>query len=124
MKRTYAGTDIIEIGRIQEAIERWGEHFLRRIFTDSEVGLYRNKVESLAARFAGKEAVMKALNAPLGSISWIDVEILSESSGRPILHLYGRADERAREFGLSELEISLSHSREYALAFVVGVRSD
>ncbi len=124
MKRIRAGTDIIEISRIQEAIERWGEHFLDRIFTDSEVRLYRGQGESLAARFAGKEAAIKALDASAGVIGWREIEILSEDSGKPVIHLYGRAQERARELGLAELEISLSHSREYAVAFVIGIREN
>ncbi len=124
MKRICAGTDIIEISRIQGAIDRWGEHFLERIFTDSEVRVYRGQGKSLAARFAGKEAAIKALDASAGLIGWREIEILSEASGKPVIHLYGRAQERARELGLAELEISLSHSREYAVAFVIGMRID
>ncbi len=124
MKRIYAGTDIIEISRIGEAIDRWGERFLHRVFTDSEVGLYRLQKESLAARFAGKEATMKALSAPSGQISWRDIEILSEPSGKPVVQLYGSAQARALELGLAELEITLSHSHEYAVAFIIGIREN
>jgi holo-[acyl-carrier protein] synthase len=122
MKKTHIGIDIIEIGRIGEAISRWQERFLRRIYTDSELALCRDRVESLAVRFAGKEAAVKALSAP--NISWRDLEILSEMDGKPVVHLHGPAQERARELGLVGLEISLSHSREYAIAMVIGVSED
>jgi holo-[acyl-carrier protein] synthase len=121
MQQLQIGVDIIEINRIRQAIERWQEHFLNRIYTDSELRLYRHKVESLAARFAGKEAVMKALNAFDVNISWREVEILSDSRGKPVLSLNGRALEQMRKLGLKGLEISLSHSRENAIALVIGL---
>jgi len=120
MNRKHIGVDIIEISRVRQAIDRWGEHFLKRIFTDSELHLYRSRPESLAVRFAGKEAAIKALSPTTAPISWREVEILSENNGKPSVHLYGQAQERAKEFGLSGLEISLSHSREYAIALVIG----
>ena|ERR1039457_3013464 len=115
-----AGIDIIEISRIRQAVDRWGEHFLKRIFTESELERYRSKTESLAARFAAKEAAMKALSPAAGQISWTEVEILSEVNGKPSVSLYGKARERAEELGLKGLEISLSHSREYAVAVAIG----
>ncbi len=116
----YIGVDIIEIGRIQQAIERWGDRFLRRIYTDAELNLCRGKPESLAVRFAGKEAAVKALGTGMRGISWKDIEILAEPSGKPLVNLYGQAQEQANDLGLKGLSISLSHSREYAIAFVVG----
>ena len=116
----YIGTDIIEIARIEQAIARWGESFLRRIYTDPELSLYHDHPPSLAARFAAKEAVMKAIGTPNQGIGWRDIEILSDSDGRPFVHLYGKAQNRASSLGLDELAISLSHSRDYAIAFVVG----
>ncbi len=110
------GVDIIEIARIEEAVGRWGESFLRRVYTESELRLYHKKPSSLAARFAGKEAVIKALG--LGT-HWKEIEILSEPDGRPSVHLYGTAQNQARDLGLNSLAISLSHCREYAIALVV-----
>ncbi len=110
------GVDIIEIARIEEAVGRWGESFLRRVYTESELRLYHKKPSSLAARFAGKEAVIKALG--LGN-SWKEIEILSEPGGRPSVHLCGKAQNQARDLGLNSLAISLSHCREYAIALVV-----
>lgn len=113
------GIDIIEIERIQEAIDRWGHKFLRRIYTASELTLYRGKTEALAVRFAAKEAVMKALGTGTKGISWREIEVMAEPGGKPLVHLYNKARTKAAELGLGNLAISLSHSREYAVAFVV-----
>ena len=116
----YIGIDIIEIARIKKAIARWGESFLHRVYTEPELELYHQKPSSLAARFAGKEAVVKALGTQAKGISWKEIEILSDSSGRPLVHLYGKAQNQADNLGLKNLAISLSHSREYAVACVAG----
>jgi holo-[acyl-carrier protein] synthase len=113
------GVDIIEIARIKEAIERWGQRFLDRIYTGSEQMLCQERPSSLAARFAGKEAVMKALGTGIKGAGWREIEILSAPSGQPQVHLHGKAQNRAATLGLSEVAISLSHSREYAVAFAV-----
>jgi len=116
----YIGIDIIEIARIEKAIARWGEGFLQRVYTKPELKLYRKKPSSLAARFAGKEAVIKALGTQTKGISWKEIEILSDPSGKPLVHLYGKAQNQANGLGLDNLAISLSHSREYAIACVAG----
>ena len=116
----YIGIDIIEITRIEKAVSRWGEGFLHRVYTDPELKLYHNKPSSLAARFAGKEAVIKALGPQTEGIRWREIEILSDSSGKPSVHLYGEAQNRADSLGLDKLAISLSHSKEYAIALVAG----
>ena len=114
----HVGVDIIEISRIGESIERFGQAFLERIYTPAELAAYRDKLPSLAARFAAKEAVIKALDAP--GTSPRDIEVLSAPDGKPLLSLYGKARERADRLGITGLDVSLSHSREYAVAFVVG----
>lgn len=116
----YIGIDIIEIARIQKAIDRWGESFLQRVYTEPELRLCRKKPSSLAVRFAGKEAVMKALGTGIRGISWREIEILAEPSGKPTVHLYDKAQDKADDLGLDTLAISLSDSKEYAIAFVVG----
>jgi len=117
----YIGVDIIEIARIEKAIARWGEGFLHRVYTDPELKLCYKHPASLAARFAGKEAVVKALGtASDRGFRWKDIEILSEPSGRPVVHLYGKAQNQANSLGLSNFAISLSHSKEYAIALVAG----
>jgi holo-[acyl-carrier protein] synthase len=113
------GIDIIEIARLEKAITRRGEAFLRRVYTDSELSLYRKKIPSLAARFAAKEAVIKALGKPTPA-SFREIEILSDSHGKPLVNLYGKAQSQALGLGLDKFAITLSHSREYAIAFVSG----
>jgi len=116
----YIGIDIIEIARIKKATARWGDHFLHRVYTDQELGLYSKSPSSLAARFACKEAVMKLLGTGKRGISWLEIETLSYPSGKPLLNLYGRAQSEANKLGLKEITVSLSHSKEYAIASVAG----
>lgn len=124
MKQTQIGIDIIEISRMNKAISRWGDKFLRRVYTEAELTSYRGKIESLAARFAGKEATIKALSMSGTLVGWRDIEILSEGSGKPVVNLYGQAKKKAWEMGLRGVGISLSHSREFAIAVVIGERED
>ncbi len=114
------GIDIIEIARIEKAIARWGASFLRRVYTEPELSLYHKKTPSLAARFAGKEAVIKALGPQTKGISLREIEILADLEGKPVVNLYGKARSQADSLDLTDFDISLSHSREYAIAFVVG----
>ncbi len=115
----YIGIDIIEIARIKKAIAHWGDRFLQRVYTDPELKLYHKKPSSLAARFAGKEAVIKTLGKHAKGITWKEIEILSDPSGQPVVHLYGKAQKQANGLGLDHLAISLSHSRDYAIACIV-----
>ncbi len=113
------GIDIIEIDRVRRALARWGDRFLSKVYTQREVLLCQGGVPELAVRFAGKEAISKALGTGLVGVSWQEMEIVSDQRGKPLVRLYGRARQRAEDIGLSELAISLSHSREYAIASVV-----
>ncbi len=119
-KHVHIGIDIIEIARIKKAIARWGEGFLHRVYTEPELKLSRQKPSSLAARFAGKEAVIKAVGTQTKGIGWREIEILADPTGKPLVHLYGKAQNQADSLGLGKLAISLSHSKDYAIAFVVG----
>jgi len=114
-----AGVDIIEIERIQRAVSRWDGRFLNRVYTSAEQFLCRGRVPELAVRFAGKEAISKALGTGLVGVSWREMEILSDARGKPLVKLHGRAEARAAELGLADFAISLAHSREYAVASVV-----
>jgi holo-[acyl-carrier protein] synthase len=114
------GIDIIEIARIEKAIARWGERFLKRVYTEKEIELCQNRAASLAARFAAKEAAMKALGIDTRGVGWQEVETIPSSSGQPMVYLHGKAQNRAQEIGLKGLAISLSHSREYVIASVIG----
>jgi holo-[acyl-carrier protein] synthase len=115
------GVDIIEIERIAGALERWGERFLRHVYTEHEVAFCRGRVPELAARFAAKEAISKALGTGLYGIHWREMEILPDPLGKPLVCLYGRAAARATHLGLCEFAVSLSHSKEYAVASVVAM---
>ena len=117
------GVDIVEIARIEQAIKRWGQRFLNRIYTEAELEYCSNRVSELAVRFAAKEAVMKALGTGRRGISWQDIEILNNQRNAPLILLHGRARSRARKLGIKELAISLSHSRDYAVASVMGEES-
>jgi holo-[acyl-carrier protein] synthase len=116
----YIGIDIVEIPRIEQAVNRWGERFLRRVYTGLEIDTYRHQLPSLAARFAGKEAVIKALSTPNISLSFTDIEILSGTDGKPLAKLYGQVQAQANRLGLGGITITLSHSREYAIAAAIG----
>jgi holo-[acyl-carrier protein] synthase len=114
------GTDIIEISRIAGACERLGERFINRIYTAGEITACKGSAPSLAARFAAKEAAMKALGRGFYDIPWTDIEVVSDDSGQPRLKLHGKAAERAAELNVAEYAVSLSHAKEYATAVVLG----
>jgi len=118
------GIDIMEIARIEEAINSLGDRFLKRIYTEGEIKYCRGHVPELAVRFAGKEAVMKALGTGVRGVFWRDIEILPDQRGAPLVYLNGSARSRADELGIRELAITLSHSREYAVASVVGEKNE
>jgi len=118
------GVDLIEVSRIQRAVRRGGETFLKRVFTPAEISYCRGRTAELAARFAAKEAVAKALGVGMRmmareGINWRDVEVIGDYRGKPEVTLTGRAADRALELGLAEWTVSLSHSRENAIAVVV-----
>ena len=118
------GVDLVELERIARVVGRYGDRFLTRIYTPEELLHCRGRVPELAARFAAKEAVSKALGVGMNHISaqgigWREVEVLSDRRGKPLLKLSGRAHDLADEQGLREWAVSLSHERAYAMAFVV-----
>jgi len=123
MKALKVGTDICSIGRIRKAYEHYGEKFLDRILTAGEKsyvkGRGRQLAESLAGRFAAKEAVGKALGVGLRGVAWKEIEIGRAASGAPHVILHGRAKKIAQHLQLTQFEISISHEREYSVAFVV-----
>ena len=115
------GVDLVEIERFQAAIQRHGERFLQRVFTDHELEEVGHNLASLAARFAAKEAVSKALGTGIGPIAWREIEVLRGDARQPVLHLHGQAAHRAEMLGLSTWSLSLSHTQHYAIAMVVGM---
>jgi holo-[acyl-carrier protein] synthase len=113
------GVDIIEVDRVAAVVARWGDRFLQRVFTAAELAYCRGRVPELAARFAGKEAITKALGTGIIGLAWREMEILADPRGKPVVRLTGRALDRARAMGLADFAISLSHSRAYAVAMVL-----
>jgi holo-[acyl-carrier protein] synthase len=117
------GVDVVELDRFTESCDRWGDRLLVRLFTAAEAARGRGQPAFLAARFAAKEAVSKALGTGFNGIGWREIEILSDERGKPHVHLHGAAARRAAELGLTSWSVSLSHSRTLAIAMVVACRA-
>ena len=115
------GVDLIEIARIAEVVARHGKHYLERVYTPAELDYCGKRAESLAGRFAAKEAVAKALGTGIGDISWREIEILGDEQNAPTLTLHGMAESRAKELGLTAWSVSISHSQSHSVAFAVAI---
>lgn len=118
----HVGIDLIEVERIQAIIARYGDRFLRRVFTETELAYCRGQFHQLAARFAAKEAVSKTLGVGIQhreGVGWREIQVIADERGKPSVQLSGRAAQRAAEIGVSQFAISLSHTREHAIAMVV-----
>jgi holo-[acyl-carrier protein] synthase len=117
------GIDLAEVPRIRASVERYGDRFLARVYTDLErayVERKANKFERYAARFAAKEAAMKALGTGWRrGVTWHDFEVANLPSGRPTLRLHGRAKEIAAQLGVRNINLSITHTTETGMAFVV-----
>jgi len=115
------GIDIVEVGRVKEAVDKWGNSFLKKVFTDSEIEYAKGRrfsSEHLAARFAAKEAVLKAF----GENRWVDwknVETFNADTGKPSVKLHGYLEDLKKERGVGEVMVSISHTKDYALANVI-----
>ncbi|NJN94031.1 MAG: holo-ACP synthase [Anaerolineales bacterium] len=114
------GVDMIETERVAQSIARFGDRFLRRVYTERELAYCQGRINSLAARWAAKEAVAKALGTGIGGVNWRDIEVVSQANQRPTIQLHGAAATLAAQLGLSGFAISLSHTKDYAVAFVLG----
>ena len=113
------GVDIVELSRIKAVVDRWGQRFLDRIYTPEELAYCRGRIPQLAARFAAKEAVMKALGTGIRGVGWRDIEVTRKRGQPPQIALHSRGSARAARMGMTQVAISISHSREYAVASVV-----
>ncbi len=118
------GVDIVEVERIREALAKDGKRFLERLFTEWELeycGGKADPAQHYAVRFAAKEALVKAFGGkPAGNgWRWPEVEVRNDANGKPTIKLHGRAEERGKELGVKQVKLSLSHSREHAVAFVL-----
>ena len=117
------GIDIVDIERIKEAINKGGERFIRRVFTNLEINYCnkkRLKYQHFAVRFAAKEAVFKALGTGWQKgVRWVDVETLNDKLGKPMINLFGKVKELSHEMKIKRIHVSLSHSANYAIAQVI-----
>ena len=123
---TSAGVDLAEVGRIRAALSdpRIGKRFRARVFTEKEIAYceqkQRGKYESYAGRFAAKEAVMKALGRGWGArVRWLDIEVVRGRSGKPDIALHGKTAELAADLGIRRWALSITHTKEHGLAFVI-----
>ena len=120
----YTGVDLIEIPRIAGVLERYPERFLRKVYTADEQRYSRGRPPQLASRFAAKEAVMRALGTGVRGVPWKDIEVTRRPGHAPEVLLHRKAKERADRMGIFRMAISLSHSREMAIASVVAEADD
>lgn len=118
-----SGVDLAEVARIRKSIERYGERFLRRVYTPAEIAYVegkKNRFERYAARFAAKEAGMKAIGTGWkNGVRWVDFEVINLGSGKPTLRLSGKAAELAGQLGVRSVALSLSHTEQLAIAEVI-----
>jgi holo-[acyl-carrier protein] synthase len=121
MPSLITGVDLVDIDRFTRAYLLYDQRFLKRLFTPSELAENGENMASLAARFAAKEAVAKAFGTGIGHITWHEIEVCRGCSGEPILHLYGEAQKMAETHHLTTWALSLSHTKNQAIAIVVAM---
>jgi holo-[acyl-carrier protein] synthase len=120
---TELGIDIVKVARIAAALARFGDRFTRRVLTPLEQRHVRGRAETMAGRWAAKEAVSKVLGLGVRGIGWRDIEIERLPTGQPAVRLHGRAAARAEQLGMSRVAVSISHESDYAVAVAFGVRT-
>ncbi|HEV7128393.1 MAG TPA: holo-ACP synthase [Ktedonobacterales bacterium] len=119
--RVATGVDLIERARVLAAHARFGERFLRRVFTPLEREQAGDRIERLVGRFAAKEACAKMLGTGIGAVSWQEIEITRQPGGNPVLRLRGAAATRAAHQGLTDFDVSISDTATHTIAIVVGI---
>lgn len=120
---TELGIDIVRVGRIRDALARFGERFSRRVLTEAERRYVRGRPETFAGRWAAKEAVSKVLGLGVRGIGWKDIEVERLPTGQPAVRLHGRAAQRAGQLGMGRIALSITHESDYAVAIAFGVRT-
>ena len=120
---TELGVDIVKVGRIAAAIERFGMRFANRVLTEREQRYVRQRPETFAGRWAAKEAVSKVLGLGVRGVGWTEIEIQRLPTGQPAVRLHGRAARRAEQLGMDRIAVSISHEADYAVAIAFGVRT-
>jgi holo-[acyl-carrier protein] synthase len=122
------GLDLAEVDRVARLLERWGDRFLERVFRPGEISVRRRharaRAEHVAGRFAAKEAAMKALGTGWRGLPFRDIEVGRDPRGKPTLSFHGKALVRARELGVADMEVSITHSATMAAAVVALVTEE
>ncbi len=121
---TELGIDIIKVDRIRASLERFGDRFTARVLTPDEQRYVRGRAETMAGRWAAKEAVSKVLGLGVRGIGWRDIEIERLPTGQPSVRLHGRAAARAAQLGMGRIAVSITHESDYAVAIAYGVRTE
>lgn len=128
MKIVAHGIDLVDCPRIEQMIERHGERFINRVFTEAEqayAASNRNGVEKLAGRFAAKEAILKLMGTGWrGKIAWTDIEVKNDNAGRPEVTLAGEVKKIAEDLGIEHISISITHTANFAIASAVALADD
>ena len=120
---TELGIDIIKVERIRATLERFGSRFASRVLTPAEQRYVRDRPETMAGRWAAKEAVSKVLGLGVRGIGWRDIEVERLPTGQPSIRLHGRAAARAEQLGMGRIAVSISHESDYAVAIAFGIRT-
>jgi holo-[acyl-carrier-protein] synthase len=120
---TELGIDIIRVDRIRASLERFGARFTNRVLTTAEQRYVRDRPETMAGRWAAKEAVSKVLGLGVRGIGWRDIEIERLPTGQPAVRLHGRAAARAEQLGMGRIAVSITHESDYAVAMAFGIRT-
>jgi holo-[acyl-carrier protein] synthase len=120
---TELGIDIIKVARIRDTLARFGPRFSERVLTPSERRYVRDRPETLAGRWAAKEAVSKVLGLGVRGIGWKEIEVERLPTGQPAVRLHGRAARRAEQLGMTRIALSISHESDYAVAVAFGIRT-
>jgi holo-[acyl-carrier protein] synthase len=120
---TELGIDIVRVARLRAALDRFGDRFVARVCTPREARYVRGRAETLAGRWAAKEAVSKVLGLGVRGIGWRDIEVERLPTGQPAVVLHGRAAARAEQLGMTSIALSISHEDEFAVAIAYGVRT-
>ena len=120
---TELGIDIIRVDRIRQSLERFGQRFTNRVLTAAEQRYVRDRPETMAGRWAAKEAVSKVLGLGVRGIGWREIEIERLPTGQPAVRLHGRAAARAEQLGMGRIAVSITHESDYAVAMAFGVRT-
>jgi holo-[acyl-carrier protein] synthase len=120
---TELGIDIVKVDRIRHTLERFGSRFSQRVLTTGEQRYARDRPETLAGRWAAKEAVSKVLGLGVRGIGWRDIEVERLPTGQPAVRLHGRAAARAEQLGMERIAVSISHEADYAVAIAFGIRT-